>query len=122
MRMQVKAEDSARLAALKKEVTGAEAELAKLEKSAAGLVEQTEELQGQIDNAGGAKMKKQKQNVSDLQQVICAQLQVTAVFDLLVYACCNARLTSNTCCTGNLRRRWRDHKEEGSDHSCRQAG
>lgn len=88
MRMQVKAEDSARLAALKKEVTGAEAELAKLEKSAAGLVEQTEELQGQIDNAGGAKMKKQKQAVSDLQQVICAQLQFTAVFELLVYACC----------------------------------
>ena len=62
-------EDSARLSAIAKDVSGAETELAKLKKNAAGLVEQAEKLQGQIDNAGGAKMKKQKQTVSDLQQV-----------------------------------------------------
>ncbi len=70
--MQVKPEDAARLAALKKEISAAEAELAKLKTNAAGLVEQTEELQGQIDNAGGAKMKKQKQTVCELQQVSMA--------------------------------------------------
>ena len=42
---------------------------AQLKKSAAGLHEQADTLQGQIDNAGGPKMKKQKQAVSDLQQV-----------------------------------------------------
>lgn len=62
-------EDSTRLVALAKDIRGAEAELAKLKKNAAGLVEQAEKLQGQIENAGGAKMKKQKQAVSDLQQV-----------------------------------------------------
>ena len=67
--MQVKSEDSARLAALKKEISAGEAELAKLKKSAAGLMQQAEKLQGQIDNAGGPKMKKQKQAVSELQQV-----------------------------------------------------
>ena len=67
--LQVKPEDSARLTALKKAMQGAEAELAKLKKNAAGLVEQTEKLQGQIENAGGAKMKKQKQTVLELQQV-----------------------------------------------------
>lgn len=68
--LQMKPEDSARLAALKKEISGADLELAKLKKNAAGLLEQAEALQGQIDNAGGAKMKKQKQAVSDLQQVL----------------------------------------------------
>jgi len=67
--MQMKPEDSARLTALKKEMTSAEAELAKLKKNAAGLVGQAEKLQGQIDNAGGVKMKQQKQEVSALQQV-----------------------------------------------------
>lgn len=62
-------EDSKRLVALAKDISGAEAELAKLKKNAAGLMEQAEKLQGQINNAGGAKMKKQKQAVSDLQQV-----------------------------------------------------
>ena len=70
--LQVKPEHSARMTALKKEMQGAEAELAKLKKNAAGLVEQTEKLQGQIENAGGAKMKKQKQTVLDLQQVTAA--------------------------------------------------
>ncbi len=65
----MKPEDKARLAALKKEMSAAEAELAKLKKNAAGLVGQAEKLQGQIDNAGGAKMKQQKQEVSALQQV-----------------------------------------------------
>ena len=69
MALQVSPEDCARLSALTKDVSGAETELAKLKKNAAGLVEQAEKLQGQIDNAGGAKMKKQKQTVSDLQQV-----------------------------------------------------
>ncbi len=67
--MQMKPEDTARLAALKKEMSAAEAELAKLKKDAAGLVGQAEKLQGQIDNAGGVKMKQQKQEVSALQQV-----------------------------------------------------
>ena len=67
--MQVKPEDAARLSTLKKEISSAEAELAKLKKNVAGLVEQAEKLQGQIYNAGGPKMKKQKQAVSDLQQV-----------------------------------------------------
>ena len=66
----MKPEDSARLAALKKEINAGEAELAKLKKSAAGLNEQADKLQAQIDNAGGPKMKKQKQAVSDIQQVI----------------------------------------------------
>lgn len=65
----MKPEDTARLAALKKEMSAAEAELAKLKKNAAGLVGQAEKLQGQIDNAGGVKMKQQKQGVSALQQV-----------------------------------------------------
>ena len=69
--LQVSPEDSARLSALAKDFSGAETELAKLKKNAAGLVVQAEKLQGQIDNAGGAKMKKQKQAVSDLQQVHC---------------------------------------------------
>lgn len=69
--LQVSAEDSARLSALAKDISGAETELAKLKKNAAGLVEQAGRLQEQIDNAGGAKMKKQKQAVSDLQQVHC---------------------------------------------------
>jgi peptidoglycan hydrolase CwlO-like protein len=67
--MQMKPEDTARLAALKKEMSAAEAELAKLKKDAAGLVGQAEKLQGRIDNAGGVKMKQQKQEVSALQQV-----------------------------------------------------
>ena len=67
--MQVKSEDSNRLSALKKEINAGEAELTKLKKSAAGLMQQAEKLQGQIDNAGGPKMKKQKQAVSELQQV-----------------------------------------------------
>lgn len=67
--LQVSPEDSARLSTLAKDISGAEAELAKLKKNAAGLVEQAEKLQEQIDNAGGSKMKKQKQAVSDLQQV-----------------------------------------------------
>lgn len=65
----MKPEDTARLTALKKESSAAEAELAKLKKNAAGLVGQAEKLQGQIDNAGGHKMKQQKQEVSALQQV-----------------------------------------------------
>ena len=67
--MQMKPEDTARLTALKKEMSAAEAELTKLKKNAAGLMGQAEELQGQIDNAGGVKMKQQKQEVSALQQV-----------------------------------------------------
>ncbi len=67
--MQMKPEDTARLTALKKEMTAAGAELAKLKKNAAGLVGQAEKLQGQIDNAGGSMMKQQKQDVSALQQV-----------------------------------------------------
>lgn len=67
--LQVKPEDAARLSALAKDVSGAETELTKLKKNAAGLVEQAEKLQGQIDGAGGSKMKKQKQAVLDLQQV-----------------------------------------------------
>lgn len=47
----------------------AEEELAKLKKNAAGLLQQAEHLQGQIDNAGGSKMQKQKQAVAELQQV-----------------------------------------------------
>ena len=65
----MKSEDSARLAALKQEISAGETELAKLKKSAAGLMQQAEKLQGQIDDAGGPKMKKQKQAVSELQQV-----------------------------------------------------
>ena len=67
--LQVSPEDSTRLSALAKHIIAAEAELAKLKKNAAGLMQQAEKLQGQIENAGGAKMKKQKQAVSDLQQV-----------------------------------------------------
>ena len=47
----------------------ASAELAKLQQNAAGLLQQAEQLQGRIDNAGGTKMQKQKQAVADLQQV-----------------------------------------------------
>lgn len=71
--LQVSPEDSARLSALAKDISAAEVELAKLKKSAAGLMEQAEKLQGQIENAGGAKMKKQKQAVADLQQVYCCR-------------------------------------------------
>ena len=65
----MKPEDADRIAALEKEMGTAESELAKLQKNAAGLLQQAEQLQGKIDNAGGAKMQKQKQAVADLQQV-----------------------------------------------------
>ena len=73
--LQVNPEDAARLSALAKDVSGAETELMKLKKNAAGLMEQAEKLQGQIDNAGGSRMKKQKQAVLDLQQVHCLEIQ-----------------------------------------------
>lgn len=69
--LQVNPEDATRLSALAKDVSGAETELAKLKKNAAGLMEQAEKLQEQIENAGGPKMKKQKQATLDLQQVHC---------------------------------------------------
>lgn len=67
--VQVKPEDAARIRALEKEMQAAQAELAKLQQNAAGLLQQAEQLQGRVDNAGGAKMQQQKQAVADLQQV-----------------------------------------------------
>lgn len=80
---QVKADDAARLKALDKEIQAAENELAKLQKNAAGLMKKAEQLQGHIENVGGAKMKKQKQTVSDLQQVWC-----TISFIMPLQHCC----------------------------------
>lgn len=65
-------EDAARIGTLEKDIHAAEKELTKLQKNAAGLLGQAEQLQGEINSAGGPKMQQQKQAVADLQQVYCA--------------------------------------------------
>eukprot|EP00898_Chlorokybus_atmophyticus_P007674 jgi/Chlat1/7908/Chrsp68S07350 len=64
------AEDKARVAHLENVVSRATAEMEKVKKSSAKLHQQVSELQTQIEHAGGEALKKQKQTVADLQQII----------------------------------------------------
>ena len=69
----------------------AQAELAKLQQNAVGLLQQAEQLQGQIDNAGGPKMQKQKQAVADLQQVGLLWSLARSSTHACGMACCGAQ-------------------------------
>ena len=57
---------------LNKEVTAAEKDLAPLQKRLAPLQAKVEALEAQMENAGGSPLKKQKEAVAGLQQVLYA--------------------------------------------------